>query len=65
MSRVKLTDIETTGATEGQVPTVDGSGELVYGTPTPPSPPTSVFGIDCGTASNSGTPDYVVDGGTA
>lgn len=62
--KTKLTDVETTGAADGDVPTVV-SGVLTYQAPTPPSPPTSVFGLDCGTASNSGTPDYVVDGGTA
>ena len=65
MSKVKLTDVETTGATEGQIPTIAASGDLEYQDPTPPPAPTSVFGLDCGTAANSGTPDYVVDGGTA
>lgn len=63
--RTKLTDVETTGAAEGQVPTVNSTGILVYQDPIPPPSPTAVFGLDCGDASNTGAPDYRVDGGTA
>ena len=62
--KIKLTDIATTGGTEGQIPKINSSGDLEY-QDDGGSGGGTVFGLECGDASNTGTPDYVIDGGSA
>lgn len=65
MSKIKVTDINSTGATASQVPVADGSGGVSWTDQSGGGGGGAVLRIACGNASNTGVPYLAIKGGSA